>query len=252
MNDALGMPQSAVVVGGSSEIARSILRELGARRLSRVVLAGRDKARLEATATELRGLGAQATTTMLDVTDAGAHARFVEEAFAALGQVDLVLMAAGVLGPDEALGAAPATLAELFATNFDGPAAVLGAFAGRLAAQGQGRLVVLSSVAGVRVRRANFAYGASKAGLDAFAQGLAMALEGTGASVTIVRPGWVATRMTEGRQPAPFATSPDAVARDVIAGLERGAAVVWSPPVLRGVFAAMRLLPSALWRRLPG
>ena len=79
-------------------------------------------------------------------------------------------------------------------------------------------MVVLSSVAGVRVRRANYVYGASKAGLDAFAQGMAEALRGSGASLMIVRPGWVATRMTEGRDPAPFATTPDAVAADVVAG----------------------------------
>jgi decaprenylphospho-beta-D-erythro-pentofuranosid-2-ulose 2-reductase len=68
----------------------------------------------------------------------------------------------------------------------------------------------------------------------------------------IVRPGWVATRMTAGRDPAPFATTPDAVAADIVAGLARSAPVVWSPGPLRFVFAVMRQLPSALWRRLPG
>jgi decaprenylphospho-beta-D-erythro-pentofuranosid-2-ulose 2-reductase len=252
VNDAFGMPQTAVVVGGSSEIAAGILRQLAARRLARVLLAGRDATRLEQVAGELAALGVEARTRRLDVTETAAHTAFVEEASSWLGQVDLVLAAAGVLGPDDPLGAGPGEVAEVFGANCTGPAALAGAFARLLRDQGQGRLVVLSSVAGVRVRRANFLYGASKAGLDAFAQGLAMALEGSGASVMIVRPGWVATRMTEGRPPAPFATAPDAVARDVLTGLERGAAVVWSPPVLRGVFATMRLLPAALWRRLPG
>ena len=111
---------------------------------------------------------------------------------------------------------------------------------------------MLSSVAGLRVRRSNYIYGASKAGLDAYAQGLAEALRGSGVSLTIVRPGWVATRMTEGRTPAPLATTPDAVAADVVAGMERGASIVWSPGSLRLVFALLRLLPQALWRRLPG
>jgi len=104
----------------------------------------------------------------------------------------------------------------------------------------------------VRVRRSNFIYGASKAGLDAFAQGTAAALQGSGASVLIVRPGWVATRMTQGRKPGPLATTSDAVASDVVRAMERGASVVWSPAALRLVFAVLRHLPASLWRRLPG
>ena len=126
------------------------------------------------------------------------------------------------------------------------------AFAGVLRAQGHGRLVVLSSVAGVRVRRANFVYGASKAGLDAFARGWPRRCGASGASLMIVRPGWVATRMTAGRDPGPFATTAAAVAEDVVAGLARSAPVVWSPAPLRLVFGVLRLAPGALWRRLPG
>ncbi len=88
-----------------------------------------------------------------------------------------------------------------------------GAAAGRLRSQGQGRIVVLSSVAGVRVRRANFLYGASKAGLDAFTRGLAEATRGSGVRVQVVRPGFVRTKMTVGLRPAPFAASPEDVAR---------------------------------------
>ena len=252
MIDATGMPQRAVVVGGSSDIAGAVLRELAARRLAKVLLAGRDDARLAKAAGELGALGVETRIEVLDVTDVSAHAAFVQQASSWLGQVDLVLVAAGALGPDEPMDAGPEAVAGLFETNVSGPAALLGAFARLLVEQGQGRLVVLSSVAGVRVRRANFLYGATKAGLDAYAQGLALALEGSGVTLTIVRPGWVATRMTEGRSPAPFATTAEAVAGDVVSGLERGAKVVWSPPVLRAVFGAVRLLPVAVWRRLPG
>jgi short-subunit dehydrogenase len=118
--------------------------------------------------------------------------------------------------------------------------------------QGHGRFVVFSSVAGQRARRANFIYGSSKAGLDAFAQGLADALEGTGVGVTIVRPGFVVGRMTEGMSPAPFATTPEAVAGAVVRAIESGQPVVYVPPVLQWVFAVMRHLPRAIWRRIPG
>ncbi|HLX87258.1 MAG TPA: SDR family NAD(P)-dependent oxidoreductase [Acidimicrobiales bacterium] len=252
MNDAMGMPQSAVVLGGTSEIARAVLRALVARRLTRVVLAGRDQGSLQVSAKELEALGAEVHCAPFDVTDVAGHGSFAAECAARVGQVDLVLVAAGVLGDQEADAIDPARTAHVLETNCTGPAAAMTAFAEVLRRQGHGRIVVLSSVAGVRVRKANYVYGASKAGLDAFAQGMSDALEGTGVSVVIVRPGWVATRMTEGREPAPFATTPDSVAADLVTGLERGAAVVWSPAVLRIVFGVMRQLPAALWRRMPG
>jgi decaprenylphospho-beta-D-erythro-pentofuranosid-2-ulose 2-reductase len=102
------------------------------------------------------------------------------------------------------------------------------------------------------VRAANFVYGATKAGLDGFAQGLGDALAPSGARVLVVRPGFVHTRMTAGMRPAPFATTPDAVARDVVAGLRAGRSVVWSPGILRWVFVVLRHLPRAVFRRLPG
>jgi decaprenylphospho-beta-D-erythro-pentofuranosid-2-ulose 2-reductase len=253
MNDAMGMPQTAVVVGGTSDIARAVLRALVARRLRRIVLAGRDEIGLATAAEELLALGAlEVDTATLDVTDVTQIPVVVRDATARLGQVDLVVVAAGVLGDQATDEADPDAVARVIGTNCTGPAAVIAAFASVLRTQGHGRMVVLSSVAGVRVRRANYVYGASKAGLDAYAQGAAESLRGSGASLMIVRPGWVATRMTEGREPAPFATTADAVAADVVAGMERATPVVWSPGHLRLVFAVLRLLPGALWRRLPG
>jgi decaprenylphospho-beta-D-erythro-pentofuranosid-2-ulose 2-reductase len=252
MIDATGMPQTAVVIGGTSEIARATLRSLAARRLTAAVLVGRDQGGLDAAAAELASLGVKTDTVVHDVTDAAGHRRVADEVAASLGQVDLVLMAAGVLGNGEADGEDPLAAARVLDTNCTGPAAMLSAFASVLRRQGHGRVVVLSSVAGVRVRKANYVYGAAKAGLDAFCQGLDAALEGSGASVMIVRPGWVATRMTAGSDPAPFATTAEAVAGDIVAGLGRGDRIVWSPPVLRVVFTGLRLLPTALFRKLPG
>jgi len=249
----MGMPQTALVVGGTSDIARAVLRALVARRLRRIVLVGRDEIGLAASAKELQALGADEVVTLtLDVTDLALVPVVVRDACTRLGQVDLALVAAGMLGDQAGDEADPEAVARVLCTNLTGPAAVITALATVLRVQGHGRIVVLSSVAGMRVRRANYIYGASKAGIDAFAQGAAESLRGTGASLMIVRPGWVATRMTQGRDPAPFATTPDAVAADVVTGMERSAPVVWSPGVLRFVFAVMRLLPAALWRRLPG
>src|SRR5918912_3480447 len=110
----------------------------------------------------------------------------------------------------------------------------------RMRTQGHGTIVVLSSVAGERARKSNFVYGASKAGVDAFAQGLGDSLAGTGVHVMVVRPGFVKTKMTAGMSPAPFSTTADAVAEEIVKGLARGSHTVWAPPLLRGVMSVLR------------
>jgi NAD(P)-dependent dehydrogenase (short-subunit alcohol dehydrogenase family) len=128
---------------------------------------------------------------------------------------------------------------------------VLTHLATALRAQGSGRIVVFSSVAGVRVRRANYVYGSAKAGLDGFASGLADALHGSGVGLLLVRPGFVVGRMTEGMSPAPLSSTPAQVAEAVADALAADREVVWVPRTLRPVFAGMRLLPRAVWRRMP-
>jgi decaprenylphospho-beta-D-erythro-pentofuranosid-2-ulose 2-reductase len=251
MNDALGSPQSVLVLGGTSEIARAVLSALIARRTRRVVLAGRDKDALERVADTVRQQGADAVTTVVfDAADPASAAAAVDSAFEA-GDIDLVLVAFGVLGRQDADEHDPAATARLITVNFTAAAAAGVAAADRLRAQGHGVIVALSSVAGERPRRANFIYGSSKAGFDAFFQGLGDALAGTGVHTLVVRPGFVHTRMTAGMSPAPLATTPQAVADAVVKGLERGAHTVWAPPPLRGLMTALRHLPRPVFRRLP-
>ena len=253
MNDVTGMPQSAVVIGGGSEIAQAILRQLAGRRLRAVLLVGRSEASLEPTATELRALDvARVETAVVDVTATDALERLADDAAERLGTIDLVLVAAGQLGSGELDDLDAPRVAALAAANFTGPAAAMTAFARVLIAQGHGRFVVLSSVAGYRVRAANFVYGAAKAGLDGFALGLGDALVGSGVEVMVVRPGFVRSKMTEGRKPAPFTVEVGDVADAVVRGLETGAAVVWVPGLLRFVFGLLRLAPRAIWRKIPG
>ena len=191
-------------------------------------------------------------TWSLDVAEIDRLDAFAERAASELGSVDLVLMAVGALGTSDLEALDAKAVSRTIVTNFAGPAAVLGAFVATLRAQGTGRIVVLSSVVGVRVRKANFVYGTAKAGIDGFALGLGDALEGTGVAVTVVRPGFVRTKMTAGLKAAPFAVESQVVAEAVVRGLETGASVVWVPPVLRPLLALMRLLPRGLWRRIPG
>jgi decaprenylphospho-beta-D-erythro-pentofuranosid-2-ulose 2-reductase len=253
MIDAVGRPQSVLVLGGSSEIAQAIVARLVPARCRTVVLAGRAGARLDEAVDRAKAAGADLVEAVaFDATESDRHQGFANEVFDRFGDFDLVIAAAGVLGDQQSDELDPAAAAAVITTNFTGLASALLAVAGRLRHQGHGRLVVLSSVAGERARRANFIYGSSKSGLDAFSQGLADALVGTGADVMIVRPGFVVDRMTEGMTPAPFSTTPDAVAEAVVRGIGSGAAVVYAPPVLRWVFGVMRHLPRAVWRRMPG
>lgn len=252
MRDALGSVGSVLVVGGASEIGVAVARRLVTGRAQTVVLAGRDEVRMQAAADALRAAGARTVAIeRLDVDDVDGHAALVSELWARHGGFDLVVVAAGVLGDEEAARRSGATAAQVLHTNFTGTAAVLVELAERMREEGHGTLVVLSSVAGERVRASNFVYGASKAGLDGFAQGLGDALAGSGVSVLVVRPGFVRTRMTEGLDAAPLATTPEAVAEQVASALRRGAHTVWAPGAMRWVMLALRLLPRGVFRRLP-
>ncbi len=167
------------------------------------------------------------------------------------GDIDLVLLAFGVLGDQARAEEEPLAAVRVAQTNYTGAVCAGLVCAKALRAQGHGSLVVLSSVAGERARRANFVYGSSKAGLDAFAQGLGDALHGTGVHVLVVRPGFVRTRMTAHLKEAPLAADPEAVAEAVETGLRRRAETVWVPGSLRAVMAVLRHVPRGLFRRLP-
>ena len=218
-----------------------------------MVLAGRNHAALEKTAQDLRRSVARVATVTFDASTLDDVEKTVTRCFEAADEpVDLVIVAVGELGSQAVDEVDPDRVVRMLTVNFTWPAATLSVVVARLQRQGHGRIVVLSSVAGYRIRRSNFIYGSAKAGLDGFATGLSEALRGTGVSVHIVRPGFVHTKMTAGRRAAPFGVRPEAVASDIAHGLERGQTVIWSPHKLGLLFPALRLVPRALWRRLPG
>lgn len=251
MKDALGRPQSLLLLGGSSDIGLATARALVARRARTVVLAGRRPDALEAPAAELRDLGAERVATLaFDADDTASHGGFADDAFSRHGDIDVVLVAFGVLGDQRQAEEDPQEAVDVLRTNLVG-AASIGLHAARhLRRQGHGTLVALSSVAGERVRRSNFVYGASKAGFDAFFQGLGDSLVGSGVSVLIVRPGFVHTKMTAGREPLPLATTPEKVAGVIVSAIEEGAEEAWAPPPLRYLMIGVRHLPRAAFRRL--
>jgi len=258
MNDTLHSPQTAVVIGGTSDIAAAIVEQLAVQRLRHVVLLARDAQRAEDVGKQLQAShpSLQVGFVQFDATDTASHEQVMQNAVAQVGEIDLVLVAVGVLGtPDGGagpLGSRDEALAVINAT-FMAPVSMLHIASTVLHAQGHGTIAVISSVAALRPRRTNPTYGSSKAGLDGFTLALRDRLHGTGVRVMLIRPGFVSTQMTarlSGPQP-PMSTTAQKVAADVVDGLRRGAFVVWSPRPAMGPGYAARFMPSWLLRRLP-
>lgn len=249
--DALGAPQAVLVLGGGSEIALATIRALPRNRLNRIVLAGRPGHTRDAAAQELIADGFQGVVTVdFDAADTASHAPIIDAIFDA-GDIDVVILAFGVLTDQLMVEQDPDLAVQMATTNYTGAVSAGLHVARQLRAQGHGALVVLSSVAGDRARRSNFVYGSTKAGLDAFAQGLGDALVGSGAHVLVVRPGMVRTRMSAGLPEAPMTTDPDQVGVAIVAGLRKGKTTIYAPGPLRFVMGAIKALPKPLFRRLP-
>jgi len=226
-------------------------RALVAKRTRTVVLAGRRAEALGACAEELRALGAsRAEVVDFDADDTASHSAFAERAFSSHGDIDVVLLVFGVLGDQRQAEEDPEKAVALLRTNLVGGASIGLHVAKHLRRQGHGTLVAVTSVAGERARRSNFVYGSSKAGLDAFFQGLGDSLAGSGSKILIVRPGFVRTKMTAGLKAPPLSTTPEKVGDVIVSAIETGAEQAWAPPALRLLMTAVRHLPRPVFRRL--
>jgi short-subunit dehydrogenase len=240
---------TVLVLGGRSEIGLAVARRLASG--ARVVLAARRADDLDEPERRLRNAGATEVHRVEFDADVSRQREVLDDVAARFGPLDTVVVAFGVLGDQARAEQDAAHALAIVHTDYVAHVAVLTHLAQLLRAQGSGTIVVFSSIAGARVRRANYVYGSAKAGLDGFASGLADALAGSGVRLLLVRPGFVVGRMTEGMLPAPFSRTPDAVADATVRALHNGKDEVWVPTVLRPLFAVMRHVPRAVWRRMP-
>jgi decaprenylphospho-beta-D-erythro-pentofuranosid-2-ulose 2-reductase len=248
--DAVGNPQSLLLLGGTSEIALATAARYAARRPLRVILAARPSPRLDKAAERLDRLGATVTTLPFDAADTATHPAMIEKAFAD-GDIDLTLVAFGLLGDQDKAWTDHAAAVELAQVNYVGAVSVGVLLAQELKRQGHGALAVLSSVAAERPRRSNFAYGSTKAGMDAFYTGLTEALRPAGVKVCVIRPGFVHTKMTAGMKPAPLSVTPEQVAEVIMDAVAQGSEQAWAPNPLRYIMSALRHIPRPIFRRLP-
>ncbi len=241
-----------VVFGATSGIARPVAALLAARGES-LILIGRDAAALAAMASDLeRAHGRRPEVVAWDVLDFQGHAgrfRALAAAHEAGGGLQGVFFAAGVQFPQDECDADPEKTRLIFETNLTGPAMVLDLFAGHFRRQGRGWISCISSVAGDRGRGKVLAYGASKAGLSAYLDGLRFRLTGTGVFVQTIKPGFVRTRLTAGMKSALMA-EPEPVARAIVAALDRRRETAYVPGKWKWIMLIIRWIPAPIFRRM--
>jgi short-subunit dehydrogenase len=241
---------TVLILGGRSEIGTELAVRLAAG--ASVVLAARNADRLGEQAAAILAAGAVAVSTReFDADDVGSHGPLVASIIAEHGPIGTAVLAFGILGDQGRAEVDAAHAVAVVHTDYLAQVSLLTHLATAMRQADRGALVVFSSIAGARVRRANYVYGSAKAGLDGFASGLADALHGTGVRLLIVRPGFVIGRMTEGMTPAPLSSTPSRVAASTVRALAKGRRTVWIPWALGPASAVMRLLPQFIWRRMP-
>jgi short-subunit dehydrogenase len=239
-----------VVFGGRSEIGLELARRLAPG--ATVLLVARRADKLHDEAAAVRSAGATAVHVReFDADDLASHAPLVESIVADHGRISTAVLAFGILGDQSRAEKDPAHAAAIVHTDFVAQVSLLTVLANTMRSTGSGSIVVFSSVAGVRVRRANYVYGSAKAGLDGFCSGLADALHGSGVHLLVVRPGFVIGRMTEGMAPAPLSSTPNQVAAATVRALAKRRRTVWVPRALQPMFVGMRMVPQFVWRRMP-
>lgn len=242
--------ETVLLLGGRSEIGLEIAVRLAPGR--NIVLAARRSGELSEQEQMLKNAGAvDVSTVEFDADAVDTHGELLGAVVAEHGRISVAVLAFGILGDQARAETDAAHAVAVVHTDYVAQISILTHLAEIMRRQGTGKIVVFSSVAGVRVRRANYVYGSAKAGLDGFASGLGDALHGSGVQLMLVRPGFVIGKMTEGMSPAPMSSTPSQVADAVVRGLKSGATRVWVPRILQPVFFVMRLLPQTIWRRMP-
>ncbi|PBC45735.1 decaprenylphospho-beta-D-erythro-pentofuranosid-2-ulose 2-reductase [Rhodococcus sp. ACS1] len=252
MINAVGNPQTLLLLGGTSEIGLAICEEYLKKAPMRVILAalpgdpGRDGA-----VAQLKAAGANAVDVIdFDAVDTESHPKVIDDAWAK-GDVDVTIVAFGLLGDAEELWQNQRKAVQIAEVNYTAAVSVGVLVGEKMKAQGFGQIIAMSSAAGERVRRSNFVYGSTKAGLDGFYLGLGEALREFGPRVLVIRPGQVRTRMSADVKEAPLTVNKEDVAKLAVTSAEKGKDLVWAPGAFRYVMMILRHIPRPIFKKLP-
>ena len=250
--DAVGNPQTILLLGGTSEIGLAICERYLQNARARIVLAampadpGRDAA-----VAQMKAAGARSVELIdFEATDPDTHPKMIDQAFAN-GDVDVAIVAFGILGDAEELWQNQHKAVLAAEINYTAAVSVGVLLAEKMRAQGFGQIIAMSSAAGERVRRSNFVYGSTKAGLDGFYLGLGEALREFGVRVLVIRPGQVRTRMSAHVKEAPLTVDKEYVANLAVTAAAKGKELVWAPAAFRYVMMVLRHVPRPIFRKLP-
>jgi decaprenylphospho-beta-D-erythro-pentofuranosid-2-ulose 2-reductase len=250
--DAVGNPQAILLLGGTSEIGLAICERYLKNAHARIVLAAMpdDPGRDDAVA-QMKAAGARSVELIdFEATDTESHPKMIDAAFAG-GDVDVAIVAFGLLGDAEELWQNQRKAVQIAEINYTAAVSVGVLLGEKMRAQGFGQIIAMSSAAGERVRRSNFVYGSTKAGLDGFYLGLGEALKPSGVRVLVIRPGQVRTRMSAHIKEAPLTVDKEYVANLAVTASAKGKELVWAPGAFRYVMMVLRHIPRPIFRRLP-
>ena len=250
--DAVGNPQTILLLGGTSEIGLAICERYLQNAHARILLAAipDDPGRDDAVA-QMKAAGARSVELIdFEATDIDSHPKMIDAAFAG-GDVDVAIVAFGLLGDAEELWQNQRKAVQIAEINYTAAVSVGVLLGEKMRAQGFGQIIAMSSAAGERVRRSNFVYGSTKAGLDGFYLGLGEALKPSGVRVLVIRPGQVRTRMSAHTKEAPLTVDKEYVANLAVTASAKGKELVWAPGGFRYVMMVLRHIPRPIFRKLP-
>src|SRR5271167_267169 len=256
--DAVGNPQTVLLLGGTSEIGLAICERYLKNAHAHILLAAmpEDPGR-DAAVAQMKNAGAKSVELIdFEATETDSHPKVIDAAFAG-GDVDVAIVAFGLLGDAEELWQNQRKAVQIAEINYTAAVSVGVLLGEKMRAQGFGQIIAMSTVAGERVRRSNFVYGSTKAGLDGFYLGLSEALREYGVHVLVIRPGQVRTTTTvehwkaTGAKEAPFTVDKEAVAELAVTSAAKGKEIVWAPGTFRYVMMVLRHIPRPIFRKLP-
>ncbi len=244
------MPRRILVLGGTSAIAVAVARELLAPD-ARFFLVARNADKLDAIRKDLVTRGAESVTTrVMDLDDTAAHQQLLSDALQALGSIDLALIAHGVLGDQDEAQSNYAAAEAILHTNFISAVSLITWLANYFENAHRGTLAVISSVAGDRGRKSNYVYGASKAALNVFLDGVRNRIDRAGVQVLTIRPGFVSTPMTSHLPQGPLFASPAQVAKGIVEAIAARKDVVYVPGFWRPIMFIIRSVPEFIFKKL--
>ncbi len=250
--DAVGNPQTILLLGGTSEIGLAICERYLQNAHARILLAAMpDDPGRDAAVAQMKNAGAKSVELIdFEATQTDSHPAVIDAAFAG-GDVDVAIVAFGLLGDAEELWQNQRKAVQIAEINYTAAVSVGVLLGEKMRAQGFGQIIAMSTVAGERVRRSNFVYGSTKAGLDGFYLGLGEALKPSGVRVLVIRPGQVRTRMSAHVKEAPLTVDKEYVANLAVTASAKGKELVWAPGAFRYVMIVLRHIPRPIFRKLP-